>query len=156
MRFAMVAGLLSATLAAGSATAPRAPDLAWLAGSWCGEAGGTVSEEIWMAPRGGLMLGMHRDTRAGRAAAFEFLRIELRNGTATYLAQPGGRAATAFELRSASAHAVTFANDRHDFPKRVIYERVHSSRLKARVDDGTDEGTAQEWIWAACARQEGF
>jgi hypothetical protein len=156
MRLAMAAGLLSATIAASSATGPRAPDLAWLAGSWCGEAGGIVSEELWMAPRGGVMLGMHRETRAGRAADFEFLRIELRKGTATYLAQPGGRAATAFELRSTSARGVTFANERHDYPKRVIYERVGPSRLKARVDDGTNDGSAQEWIWAPCAPQEGF
>ena len=57
-----------------------AGDLDWLAGHWCGVSGTTFSEEVWMAPRGGLLVGMHRDTREGRATGFEFMRIAQQDG----------------------------------------------------------------------------
>ncbi|MGH8286415.1 MAG: DUF6265 family protein [Steroidobacteraceae bacterium] len=111
---------------------------------------------MWTAPRGGLLLGVHRDTRDGRAMGFEFLRIELRADGATYVAQPGGRAPTAFELRSSTARSAIFANEQHDFPKRIIYQRLDGSKLKARVDDGTDRGEGEEWVWSRCEPQRGF
>jgi hypothetical protein len=130
-------------------------EIAWLTGAWCGEAEGTFSEEVWMAPRGGLMLGLHRDTRAGSPSEFEFLRIELEAGRVTYIAQPGGKPPTAFALRASGARSVTFANDAHDFPKRITYSRTDAT-LRARVDNGSDSGTRLEWTWRRCDRQLGF
>jgi hypothetical protein len=148
-------GVLVGIVAANAFAAAPVPDLSWLVGAWCGESDGTRYEELWIPSRGGLMLGVHRETRDGRAAGFEFLRIELRPGTATYLAQPGGKPATAFQLRSSNARSVSFANDRHDFPKRVMYERLDAARLRARVDDGKG-GDALEWTWTRCKPYEGF
>ena len=49
-----------------------------------------------MAPRGGLLVGMHRDTREGKATGFEFMRIAQQDGRWVLSAQPGGGAVTAF------------------------------------------------------------
>ena len=77
---------------------PLAP-LAWLAGCWqATSADGTVGEEIWQAPRGGLMLGLHRDLRPGRRPFFEQLRIEAQDKGIVYVASPSGQATTAFRL----------------------------------------------------------
>ena len=70
-----VAGLLLAP-----ASGVHAGELEWLAGHWCGQRGKTFSEETWMAPRGGLLVGMHRDTREGKAIGFEFMRIAQQEG----------------------------------------------------------------------------
>jgi len=129
------------------ATSASANDLDWLAGHWCGQRGKTFSEETWMAPRGGLLVGMHRDTRDGRAAGFEFMRIAQQDGRWVLLAQPGGGAVTAFPTQSVAQDRVVFANPAHDFPKRVIYSRSDADTLHARVDDGHDEGKALEWTW---------
>ena len=52
------------------AAGPTVGDLAWMAGSWRSEdGGGAVSEEIWSAPGGGIMLGMHRDVTAKRTSS---------------------------------------------------------------------------------------
>jgi hypothetical protein len=151
-----LAGTLVA-LATASAPATRgAADFAWLAGSWCGQLDEAFSEEIWTAPRGGLLLGLHRDTSPGRATSFEFFRIELVDGRATYLAQPGGRAPTVFELSASDARSATFVNESHDFPKRVSYERLPDGRLRARVDDGREGGRREEWTWSRCELQRGF
>ena len=137
-----VAGLLLAL-----ASGVHAGELEWLAGHWCGQRGKTFSEETWMASRGGLLVGMHRDTREGRAAGFEFMRIAQQDGRWVLLAQPGGGAVTAFPAESVARDRVMFANPEHDFPKRVIYSLVDADTLKARVDDGRDDGQAMEWTW---------
>lgn len=124
-----------------------ANDLDWLAGHWCGASGKTFSEETWMVPRGGLLVGMHRDTRDGKAIGFEFMRIAQRDGRWVFLAQPDGSAVTAFPAERVEADRVVFANPAHDFPKRVIYSRPDADTLHARVDDGRDDGKAMEWTW---------
>ncbi len=62
--------------------------LAWMAGSWSSTADGVEMEEQWMAPRGGAMVGMHRDVVKGRMVSFEFFRIEKQNGQLVYLSSP--------------------------------------------------------------------
>ena len=124
-----------------------ANDLDWLAGHWCGQRGKTFSEETWMAPRGGLLVGMHRDTRDGKATGFEFMRIARQEGRWVFLAQPNGSAVTGFPAERVEADRVVFANPAHDFPKRVIYSRPDADTLHARVDDGRDDGKAMEWTW---------
>lgn len=135
---------LSTFLIAASALAS---DLDWLAGHWCGEQGKTFSEETWMAPRGGLLVGMHRDTRDGKATGFEFMRIARQDGRWVLLVQPGGATVTAFPAERVEEGRVVFANPAHDFPKRVIYSRPDAGTLKARIDDGQDGGQAMEWTW---------
>ncbi|MEL1265999.1 DUF6265 family protein [Pseudoxanthomonas putridarboris] len=125
----------------------QAGELDWLAGHWCGMRGKTFNEETWMASRGGLLVGMHRDTRDGKATGFEFMRIARQDGQWVFLAQPDGGAAVAFPATSVTADSAEFSNPRHDFPRRVIYRRVDADTLHARVDDGTDTGQKLEWTW---------
>ena len=47
----------------------------WLAGCWVMTRGDGVTEEHWMKPAGGSMLGMSRSVRGGKTAEFEFLQI---------------------------------------------------------------------------------
>lgn len=125
----------------------QASELDWLAGHWCGQSGKTFSEETWMAPRGGLLVGMHRDTREGKATGFEFMRIAQQDGRWVLSAQPGGGTVIAFAADLVEEGRVVFASPTHDFPKRVIYSRVDADTLRARIDDGRDDGQAMEWTW---------
>jgi hypothetical protein len=132
----------------GPALCAEPPDLSWLAGAWCHDDGKRSVEEHWLTERGGLMLGVNR-TVTPRGAAFEFLRIELKRDAVRYVAQPGGAPPVAFMLATAAPQRVAFTNPAHDFPKRVQYWR-EAEVLRARVDDGTDEGTAEEFTWRRC------
>lgn len=126
--------------------------LDWLAGNWCSQNAGGNSEEWWVEARGGLMLGMHRDTREGRASGFEFLRIEIGDGTAVYQAQPGGRPPVPFQLVESGSRYAVFSNPQHDFPKRMRYQRV-GNKLSAAVDDGLgNDAVKYEWT-RNCATQ---
>lgn len=132
----------------GAAPGASVQQLAWLAGSWASDAADPVAqEEHWTSPRGGAMLGMNRTVKGDRMVAFEFVRIEERDGTLVYLASPGGRPPTTFTLAELADGRVVFENPTHDFPQRVLYTR-HGDRLTARIE-GTRDGRARsmEWTW---------
>jgi hypothetical protein len=104
----------------------------FMTGSWKSESDGMRMEEHWTSAAGGLMLGMHRDV--GRKTSFEFLRIEqAEDGSLVYQAQPAGRPATPFKLKSMSESKVVFENADHDFPQRIIYWRK-GQQLCGRVE----------------------
>ena len=142
--------ILSATKAAATdAKPPRLADLRWLTGSWCSESDHGSQEEHWIAPRGGVLLGVHRDTRASGGVFFEFLRIQEEDGTISYLASPAGREPTPFRLVEASDGRVVFENPQHDFPQRIIYERT-DNRLEARIEGEVEgETRGSTWVWSS-------
>jgi hypothetical protein len=139
------------SLAGGAAAA--APDLSWMRGYWCGATGATREEEVWLAPRGNLLLGMHRDTQGDVARGFEFLRIELKPDGATYVAQPGGKPPVRFELLRSSPRSATFENPAHDYPKRIHYERSNSA-LVAWIEGAKDGEKRQSWSWTPCPEEK--
>jgi hypothetical protein len=124
--------------------------LRFMAGSWAGGGALDREEEHWTAPRGGMMVGMHRDLRGGRAKSFEFFRIEEREDGVWYLTQPRGVPATAFKAVELSAGRVVFENLEHDFPQRIIYWRDRPGELRARIE-GLVKGKLEhaQWTWAA-------
>lgn len=124
----------------------RVDQLAWLAGAWGGDDAGTFNEEVWSAPRGGLMIAYHRDTSNGRATGFEFLRIEETPSGLVYRAMPGGKPATDFKLVEAGPERAVFESSL-EFPRRVLYWR-EGDALRARIE-GTRKGkpAAKEWVW---------
>jgi hypothetical protein len=137
------------------AVAPGSPGLAelgWLAGAWSGTDRGTLSEEVWLAPSGGLTLGMHRDTAGGKTTGFEFLRIEQEADRLVYRAMPQARPATDFPRMAQGPSCIVFENPAHAFPRRILYWR-EGAKLHARIE-GTQQGkpASAEWTWTAAAR----
>lgn len=144
--FALALFVLPFTVA--PARADRLAALAWMAGSWSVTQDGIANEEHWLPPGGGLMLGMHRDVKAGRALSFEFLRIVERNDSLVYIALPRGRNETPFPMKSLAGKRVVFENPAHDFPQRILYWQARPNELHARVE-GTLHGREEfeEWTW---------
>lgn len=111
----------------------------WLAGCWAAEAGSSRTEEHWMAPDGGLMVGMSRSVRDGRARGWEHLLLGARDGVLTYSALPSGQALTHFPLVRAAPDLLRFENPGHDFPGALEYQRVGADSLRARVFAGAED-----------------
>lgn len=109
-------------------------DLAFMKGSWEGASGAMKFEERWTEEAGGLMLGLSRTLKGGRAVSFEFLRIEFREGGVFYVAQPGGRPKTEFRLTASDGKSATFENPEHDHPKVIRYSLGADGSLKAELD----------------------
>lgn len=122
--------------------------LAFMAGCWEGTQDGIKTEECWLAPSAGLMLGMHRDILPSGKATFEFLRIEALPTGVAYLAQPRGQLATPFALVTIAKGRVEFSNPMHDYPRRIVYWADGHDKLKAVVE-GPSRGKTkrEEWTW---------
>ena len=144
----MAGVVLLAVARIAAAGEPSVDRLAWMAGTWTGTDRGIEMIEHWTDPKGGLMLGIHRDVKQGKAVFFEFLRIEATPKGIVYLASPKGAPATPFPMVELGDSRVVFENPEHDFPKRITYRLTPDGSLKARVE-GVEKGraTAEEWIW---------
>lgn len=117
--------------------------LAWMAGCWEQRSGGTITQESWMAPEGGAMVGMSRTVAGGAMRAWEALRIVSDSGRLVYVAQPNGRSTTAFPALLTSDTLAVFENLAHDFPQRVTYRRLSADSIVARISaerDGKSRG----------------
>ena len=122
--------------------------VAFLAGHWRSEEQGDVTEEAWLAPLGGMMLGVNRSVPGSGRASFEFLRIEARADGVTYLASPGGSKPTPFRLEASADGEAVFENPDHDFPQRIRYALDDDGRLHAKIEGQIDGQTqSMEWVW---------
>lgn len=137
-------------LASRGAAAPAADAarLGWLEGRWVGEKDGISMEELWTAPRGGTLLGLHSDVKAGRLVSWEFLRIADSGEGLTYFGSPRSAPPTPFKLAEIGDRRAVFENRQHDFPQRILYWLDAEGALHARIEGPQGGKTASlEWVW---------
>lgn len=66
----------------GSSSPPATlDDIAWLAGSWQGEAFGGTFEEVWTPPSNGSMAGLYKLVHNGRVSVYEIQTITVEEGS---------------------------------------------------------------------------
>lgn len=150
-KWACCGGLMAVLCA--DAAEPGLPS--WMAGRWCGGSGGTSIEEVWLPPSGGYMIGLSRTVVAQqRREEFEFLRVAIREGVPTYLAQPQGGPVVAFRQTQAGEQSMRFENPAHDFPTRVEYRRT-AGGLHAEIAGPGKDGRERVigFDYARCAEE---
>jgi hypothetical protein len=114
--------------------------LSWLSGCWALENAEAGTIESWLAPAGGMLLGVSRTVKSGKTVAYEFMQIHaLANGTLAFTAKPSNQSEATFTLLRAGQREVVFENKTHDFPQRVGYRLVGPDALMARIE-GTRNG----------------
>lgn len=134
--------LLWAGAAAHAQESPLAP-MAWLGGCWAEEGAEAGTLEYWLPAAGGTMLGMGRTVKNGKTSTFEFMRIQANaEGKLVFIALPRGQGETTFTLLSMVDQRAVFENLGHDFPQRVIYQKLANDRLAARIE-GVRNGQAR-------------
>lgn len=144
----IVAGLVAAAVLAGAAA--DVGELSWMSGAWVQERpDGTLVQETWLAPRGGVMAGVSQTSRPGRKPFVEYVRISAEPAGITFTALLPGQAPTAFVMLpraegGAEGEAV-FENKAHDFPQRVFYRRCGED-LCAGVE-GLQDGKPRREDW---------
>jgi hypothetical protein len=109
--------------------------LGWLSGCWSREANGRRTEEHWMKPAGGTLLGMSRTVANGRTVEFEHLLIRADGADVLYVAKPSRQAEASFKLvdHSPDWRRLRFENPQHDFPQRIEYELAGDESLTATI-----------------------
>jgi hypothetical protein len=141
-----VAALVLAGGAAAGAVEPRraGDDLGpvrWLAGCWEMRRGARTTLEMWMPPAGGLMLGASRTVSGEQVVEYERMQLAMKDGGIVYTALPSGQAEASFTAVSVGAGGFTVENLQHDFPQRIIYRRVGTDSLVARIEGPGPNGT---------------
>jgi Domain of unknown function (DUF6265) len=128
--------LLATAVTSGSSHAqssPRVEDASWLAGCWSMRHADGSTQEHWLPPAGGAMLGLSRTIRGGKMTEHEYLAIREVDGKLTYVAIPSGQREAAFPLLRVSPNELVFENPSHDFPQRVIYRKLPDG-MAARIE----------------------
>ena len=135
----LVRAALAASLLAGAQAAPvSVTDLAWMSGSWATVEGDRWTEEVWVAPRGGVMMGLSRSGQGESLREYEYIRLQAgADGVPVYWASPGGGPPVGFRLTASDSASATFENLTHDYPQRIQYRR-DGDRLVATIsaEDG--------------------
>ena len=130
--------------AAKPAPPPAIAKVTWLAGNWRLEKAGRVVEEQWMAPAGGVMLGMGRTIAKGKVVEYQFTQIrEGPGGDLFYIAAPSGQKEAAFQILSLSDNSIVFENREHDFPQRIGYLLQADGSLLAFIEGLAPDGTTK-------------
>jgi len=149
----LVATSAAAQYASPGSPAPAVPDskaqnatlqsLAWLEGCWRGTAGAREFREQWMPLRGQMMLGVSQTLdEKGATQDYEYLRLELRDGAAYYVAVPSGKteitlkfdAETTDTANDRNDTVFTFVNPAQEFPRLISYRRAKEGWLYASVE----------------------
>ncbi|OYQ32374.1 hypothetical protein CHU95_16355 [Niveispirillum lacus] len=148
MRALFLAGLLLLAAPTALSAEPVIDDLSWLAGQWVGQDGDRRIEEHYMRPAGGIILGMSRTVRPGKAPEAEFIRIGPdAAGQLAYHAHPLGQAPASFALIESMPGLAIFANPHHDFPQKITYRRTGDS-LTATIEGPVKGGGVKRFGWS--------
>lgn len=131
----------------GAAAKPSLEDLAWLAGTYRGEAFGGAIEEWWAPPLGGSVIGLVRLTDAGKTTSVEMLIIaeeadgivlRLRHFGARY--EPREDAPTLMHLVEVAPGRVVFrSDDAGSRIKHLTYRRPNAKDFLIDVTRTGDE-----------------
>ena len=142
----MLACLLPATLWAQETAVitPSLERLRWLAGDWRMERAGRIVDEHWMAPAGGVMLGMSRTVAKGKVVEHEFTQIrEGPGGELFFVALPSRQKEAAFKALSQTDTETVFENKEHDFPQTVGYRLNPDGTVLAWIEGPRADGTTR-------------
>jgi len=113
--------VLAASSADAQVSSGRLDRLAWLTGCWGTSDSNRVSQEQWMRPLGGSMIGMSRTVVGGITVSYEFMRIEEAGGQLRFVLQPPAQPDAVFTLVELREGAVVFGSGTQDYPQRVRY-----------------------------------
>jgi len=134
--FAVLAVAVSAVAAEAQSAAPS-HDIAragWIAGCWELRAGPRVTQEQWMAPAGGAMVGMSRMVIGDALRDWEFVLLGPSPAGLAYQVTPSRQSPTSFPATVVTDTLLVFENAANDFPQRIIYRRVGADSLRARIE----------------------
>ena len=130
---------------------PKLSDLAWLEGRWRADWGPRIAEQVWMAPKAGMMLGDFRVIENDKVLAIElFTLVEKSGGISFYFRHftpelvPWEKSdGTLLKLSTADAKRFDFENPTNGKPKRVIFTRIDADTYVARSEIIPENGDPQ-------------
>ncbi len=126
-------------------------DFEWLEGRWRGEWGPRMAEQVWLAPKANLMVGMFRLTEGDKPLVIElFSIVQKTDGINFYMRHfttalvPWEKSdATVLNLVNADGKKIDFENPANGMPKRSTLTRIDADTYISRSELVPQKGDAQ-------------
>jgi Domain of unknown function (DUF6265) len=126
-------------------------DFAWLAGRWQGSWGPRVAQQVWTAPKAGVMMGTFQLAEDDKTLVLELftlvedsdgIKFHLRHFTPSLVAweKPGP---TVLNLASTDPKVIVFENPLDGQPKHTIITRIDADTYVARSEVVPEKGELQ-------------
>ncbi len=130
---------------------PSLGEFAWLAGRWQGAWGPRVAQQVWTAPKAGIMMGTFQLAENDKTLVLELftmvdgsdgIKFHLRHFTPSLVAweKPGP---TVLDLLSADAKSIVFENPVDGQPKRTTITRVDPDTYILKSEIVPEKGDPQ-------------
>lgn len=130
---------------------PTLTDFAWLAGRWQGSWGPRVAQQVWTAPKAGVMTGTLQLAENDKTLVLELfsvvegpdgIKFHVRHFTPSLVAweKPGP---TVLNLESADPKTIVFQNPHDGQPKRTTITRIDADTYVSRSEVIPDKGDTQ-------------
>jgi Domain of unknown function (DUF6265) len=134
-----------------AASAAKLADFSWLEGRWRGEWGPRVAEQVWLAPKAGVMEGMFRLIESDKTLVLEFFTlVQKPDGIAFYfrhftptLAPWEKSEATLLNLATIDGKKTVFENPLNGMPKSATLTRLDADTYLSRSELVPETGDPQ-------------
>ncbi len=108
-------------------------EFAWLIGTWQEE--GKTSYEVWRDDNGFLSAESYK-MKDGNKIVTEEIKLIKKGNDFYYVPDVSGpQGAIEFKITSLGKNNFTAENPAHDFPKKITYEKIDDTHLKATIGD---------------------
>ncbi|WP_037348960.1 DUF6265 family protein [Sediminibacter sp. Hel_I_10] len=123
---------------------PKLENIAWIAGTWRGEAFGGITEEIWSQPSGGSMMASFKLINEGEVTFYEIeiikevdnsLLLQLKHFDKNLKGWETKNETIDFPLKEITAHKVVFEG--------MTFEKVSDTKMTVFVDIKNEEGDVE-------------
>lgn len=122
--------------------------MAWLIGDWTSESDTQVITESWQQTSALTFEGVGITiTRSNNNISREWLRLLSMKDQIFYLAKVDHNALPVpFQLTGCADDTLTFRNPQHDFPKKIVYQRLNNEEMKVTVSDGESKSFVIDFV----------
>ena len=117
--------------------------LQWILGEWEAQGENLVTWESWDQVSPQTFEGSGRVTMKanGELRSEESIQLVEMSGEVFYLAKAAhNELPIAFKLTRCSGERAVFENQKHDFPRQLVYKRSGNDSLHVHVSDGGEKG----------------
>jgi hypothetical protein len=134
-----------------AAPGPRLADFSWLEGHWRGDWGPRIAEQVWMAPKAGMMLGDFRLIENDKVLVIEFFTLVEKNGGIGFYFRhftpelvPWEKSdATLLKLTAVEPKKFDFENPANGKPKHVGFIKIDPDTYTWRSEIIPETGDPQ-------------
>lgn len=123
---------------------PKLENIAWISGTWHGEAFGGITEEIWSEPSGGSMMASFKLISDGKVSFYEIeiireiensLILQLKHFNNDLKGWETKDETVDFPLKEITSNKVVFEG--------MIFERINSKEMNVYVDIHNENGSVE-------------